>query len=79
LCLGTLSLQGIVLRARNARGADGLKAAIDLFRKSTGDTLDYWFDSDPIKAVLGFDSVVGNLASPYTPGSGYVVLHHVLG
>jgi phytoene dehydrogenase-like protein len=58
---------------------DGLKAAIDLFRKSAGDTLDHWFDSDPIKAVLGFDSVVGNLASPYTPGSGYVLLHHVFG
>jgi phytoene dehydrogenase-like protein len=58
---------------------DGLKASIDLFRKSAGDTLDHWFDSDPIKAVLGFDSVVGNLASPYTPGSAYVLLHHVFG
>ena len=57
----------------------GLKAAINLFRKSAGDTLDGWFDSDPIKAVLGFDSVVGNLASPYTPGSAYVLLHHVFG
>ena len=35
--------------------------------------------SDPIKAVLGFDAVVGNLASPYTPGSAYVLLHHVFG
>jgi phytoene dehydrogenase-like protein len=58
---------------------DGLKAAIDLFRKSAGDTLDHWFDSDPIKALLGLDSVVGNLASPYTPGSGYVLMHHVFG
>jgi phytoene dehydrogenase-like protein len=58
---------------------DGLKAAIELFRKSAGDILDHWFDSDPIKAVLGFDSVVGNLASPYTPGSGYVLLHHAFG
>jgi phytoene dehydrogenase-like protein len=59
--------------------AGGLKAAINLFHKSAGDTLDDWFDSDPIKAVLGFDSVVGNLASPYTPGSAYVLLHHVFG
>jgi phytoene dehydrogenase-like protein len=59
--------------------AGGLKAAINLFRKSAGETLDHWFDSDPIKAVLGFDSVVGNLASPYTPGSAYVLLHHVFG
>jgi phytoene dehydrogenase-like protein len=57
----------------------GLRAFIDLFRKSAGDTLDHWFDSDPIKAVLGFDSIVGNLASPYAPGSAYVLLHHVIG
>jgi len=59
--------------------ADGYKAAFELFRKSAGDTLDHWFDSDPIKAVLGFDSVVGNLASPYTAGSAYVLLHHMFG
>ena len=41
--------------------------------------LDRWFESDPIKAVLGFDAVVGNLASPYAPGSAYVLLHHVFG
>jgi phytoene dehydrogenase-like protein len=59
--------------------AEGLAAAFRLFRKSAGDLLDSWFESDPIKAVLGFDSVVGNLASPYTPGSAYVLLHHVFG
>jgi phytoene dehydrogenase-like protein len=58
---------------------EGLEAAFQLFRKSAGEMLDDWFDSDPIKAVLGFDAVVGNLASPYTPGSAYVLLHHVLG
>jgi phytoene dehydrogenase-like protein len=59
--------------------ADGLNAALQLFRKSAGRMLDDWFESDPIKAVLGFDAVVGNLASPYTPGSAYVLLHHVFG
>jgi phytoene dehydrogenase-like protein len=58
---------------------EGLKAAFQLFRKSAGDMLDDWFESDPIKAVLGFDAIVGNLASPYAPGSAYVLLHHVLG
>ena len=28
---------------------------------------------------FGFDAVVGNFASPYTPGSAYVLLHHVFG
>lgn len=50
-----------------------------LFSQSAGDWLDGWFESDPIKAVLGFDGVVGNYASPYTPGSAYVLLHHVFG
>src|SRR5262249_3682486 len=59
--------------------ADGLNAALQLFRKSARRMLDDWFESDPIKAVLGFDAVVGNLASPYTPGSAYVLLHHVFG
>jgi phytoene dehydrogenase-like protein len=58
---------------------DGLKAAIRLLRRSAADILDGWFASEPIKALLGFDAVVGNLASPYTPGSGYVLLHHVFG
>jgi phytoene dehydrogenase-like protein len=52
---------------------------LDLFTKSAGDYLDGWFESAPIKAVFGFDSVVGNYASPYSPGSAYVLLHHVFG
>ena len=50
-----------------------------LFASSAGDFLDGWFESAPIKAVLGFDSIVGNYASPYSPGSAYVLLHHVFG
>ena len=50
-----------------------------LFAQSAGDWLDGWFESDPIKAVLGFDGIVGNFASPYTPGSAYVLLHHCFG
>lgn len=52
---------------------------LDLFAKSAGDLLDDWFESEPLKAALGWDSVVGNFASPYTPGSAYVLLHHVFG
>ncbi|WP_417478516.1 phytoene desaturase family protein [Maricaulis sp.] len=52
---------------------------LDLFSKSAGDWLDNWFESEPIKALFGFDSIVGNYASPYTPGSAYVLLHHLFG
>jgi phytoene dehydrogenase-like protein len=50
-----------------------------LLSTSAGEYLDGWFESDPIKAVYGFDGIVGNYASPYTPGSAYVLLHHVFG
>lgn len=67
--------------ARRLGGLDqtGRRDVLDLFTKSAGDWLDGWFESDPIKALFGFDSVVGNYASPYTPGSAYVLLHHVFG
>jgi len=52
---------------------------VDLFTKSAHEVLDQWFESDYIKAVFAFDSVVGNYASPDTPGSAYVLLHHVFG
>jgi phytoene dehydrogenase-like protein len=66
---------------RRVAGLDltGRRDLLDLFAKSAGDWLDGWFESDPIKALFGFDSVVGNYASPYTPGSAYVLLHHVFG
>ena len=52
---------------------------LDLFLKSAGDFLDGWFESEPIKAVYGFDGIVGNYASPYAPGTAYVLLHHAFG
>jgi phytoene dehydrogenase-like protein len=82
---GLLSALPEMLRAgRLARrlGTLDLTAKRDLLAllgRSAGDYLDDWFESDPIKAVYGFDGIVGNYASPYTPGSGYVLLHHVLG
>ncbi|HVF34457.1 MAG TPA: NAD(P)/FAD-dependent oxidoreductase, partial [Candidatus Saccharimonadia bacterium] len=64
------------LRKLDMRGRRDL---LDLFAKSAGELLDHWFESEPLKAALGWDSVVGNFASPYTPGSAYVLLHHVFG
>lgn len=52
---------------------------LDICTKSAGDLLDAWFESAAIKACFGFDAVVGNFASPYTPGSAYGLLHHVFG
>ncbi|TAK49033.1 MAG: NAD(P)/FAD-dependent oxidoreductase [Xanthobacteraceae bacterium] len=52
---------------------------LDLFTRPAGEMLDEWFEADLVKALFGFDAVVGNYASPYTPGTAYVMLHHAFG
>ena len=52
---------------------------LEIFTRSAGELLGRWFESEPIKAVFGFDAVVGNYASPYHPGTAYVLLHHCFG
>lgn len=69
---------GLANRLRGL-GLEGERDLLTLFTASAGDYLDGWFESDPIKAAYGFDGVVGNYASPYTPGSAYVLLHHCFG
>src|SRR5262245_21140245 len=66
-------------RPLNALPIEAKRDVLDLFTLSAGDWLDRWFESGPIKACFGFDSVVGNFASPYSAGSAYVLLHHVFG
>ena len=78
-CQAVRELSKLTEIGRKLWQADGLEAAFQLFRRSAGDVLDSWFESDPIKAVLGFDAVIGNLASPYTAGSAYMLLHHAFG
>ncbi|HTL92087.1 MAG TPA: NAD(P)/FAD-dependent oxidoreductase [Steroidobacteraceae bacterium] len=52
---------------------------LKLFAASAGDYLEEWFESDPIKAVFGFDGIVGHYASPFSAGTAYVLLHHAFG
>lgn len=58
---------------------ENLRVLFDLFTKSAADYLDGWFDGALVKALFGFDAIVGNYASPYTPGTAYVLLHHAFG
>src|SRR5271165_2276305 len=52
---------------------------LDLFTRSAGEMLDERFENDLVKALFGFDAIVGNYASPYATGSAYVMLHHAFG
>ena len=55
------------------------RGLLDLFTRSAGEMLDDAFESDLVKALYGFDAIVGNYASPYAAGSAYVMLHHAFG
>jgi phytoene dehydrogenase-like protein len=52
---------------------------VDIFTQSVADFLAGYFEHDAVKAAFAFDGVVGNFASPYTPGSAYVLMHHAFG
>jgi phytoene dehydrogenase-like protein len=52
---------------------------VDFFTKSAADILERYFSHELVQALFGFDAVVGHYASPYAPGSAYVLLHHVFG
>ncbi|HWI85154.1 MAG TPA: NAD(P)/FAD-dependent oxidoreductase [Sphingomonas sp.] len=73
--LAALNQGGRLARMPIARQRD----LLDLFTKSARDFLNGWFESEAVKAAFGFDAIVGNYASPDTPGSAYVLLHHVFG
>jgi phytoene dehydrogenase-like protein len=77
-------LATLVSAVRQGRGLakldlSGQRDVLDLFTKSARTFLDGWFESEAVKAAFGFDAIVGNFASPDTPGSAYVLLHHVFG
>lgn len=76
LSLLAAATQGWALRTLSL---EAQRNVVEFFTKSARDFLDGWFESDELKAAFGFDAVVGNYASPDTPGSAYVLLHHVFG
>ena len=42
-------------------------------------TLESWFESEPLRSTLATDALIGAWAAPSTPGTGYVLFHHVMG
>jgi phytoene dehydrogenase-like protein len=58
---------------------DDKRLLLDLFTKSAADYLAGWFESEVVKGALAFDGIVGSYASPFTPGTAYVLLHHCFG
>jgi phytoene dehydrogenase-like protein len=59
-------------------GADGPRA-IEILTGAATTVLDRWFESDALKATLATDAIIGAMAAPSTPGTAYVLFHHVMG
>jgi phytoene dehydrogenase-like protein len=77
--LGTLLDAAKVGNRLRSFDLEGQRDLLELFTRSAGDVLEQWFESDPIKAILGFDGIVGTYDSPYAAATGYVLLHHCWG
>ncbi|HVP31073.1 MAG TPA: NAD(P)/FAD-dependent oxidoreductase [Myxococcota bacterium] len=41
--------------------------------------LEGWFESEPLRSTLATDALIGAFAAPSSPGTGYVLFHHVMG
>uniref|UniRef100_A0A2P2N2H4 Pyridine nucleotide-disulfide oxidoreductase domain-containing protein 2 n=1 Tax=Rhizophora mucronata TaxID=61149 RepID=A0A2P2N2H4_RHIMU len=67
------------LRHILAMGQKDIVDFVDLLLSPTAKVLNKWFESDIVKATLSTDATVGTMASIYMPGSGYILLHHVMG
>ena len=59
-------------------GRDG-PAALEILTGAARPILDRWFESEQLKVTLATDAIIGAMASPSMPGTGYVLLHHVMG
>jgi phytoene dehydrogenase-like protein len=73
LALGKLG--GRLMRMRPAE----IGQLARMFTSSARDVLDRWFESDELKLALATDGVIGTNGGPSSPGTAYVLLHHVMG
>ncbi len=65
---------------RTLRVEDTLRVSwLKLLTQSAADFLDHWFESEEVKVTLATDGVIGAAGGPRTPGTAYVLLHHVMG
>ena len=56
-----------------------MEEAIRVLTAPANHILDEWFESEQLKTTLATDAIIGAMASPATPGTGYVLFHHVMG
>ncbi len=52
---------------------------VRIFTQSVAEFLEPWFESEQLKVTLATDGVIGTNGGPRSPGTAYVLLHHVMG
>jgi phytoene dehydrogenase-like protein len=53
--------------------------ATRLMTMSIADLVARFFESDPVRAVMAINGLIGTWAGPHEPGTGYVAAHHSIG
>jgi phytoene dehydrogenase-like protein len=74
---GVKDMLALVWRNRTVGGK--VYRIVDLMTQSVDDFLSRWFESDTIKALLGYYASIGTFAGPRSPATAYVLMHHVMG
>ena len=67
------------LAASAWRARADLPRALALLVGPARPALEAWFESEPLRSTLATDAVIGAWAAPSSPGTGYVLFHHVMG
>ncbi len=68
----------LAARAALVLGRD-LPRAARLLLGPARELLEEYFEAEPLRVTLATDAVIGAFSSPSTPGTGYVLFHHVMG
>ncbi len=76
---GSLPDKLALYRLLTALSGDDGYAAVRLLSGSAGRYLRSWFRSEPLLATLATDAVIGAMAGPSSPSTGWLLLHHVMG
>ncbi|MBT6257943.1 MAG: NAD(P)/FAD-dependent oxidoreductase [Alphaproteobacteria bacterium] len=64
---------------RNRKIGNKMYRIVDMMTMSAYDFLSEWFEDDRIMAVIAYYASIGTFAGPKSPGSAYVIMHHVMG
>ena len=74
---GLTDIAGFVLQ--NRKSLKEFYGLYDIMTMSAYDFLSEWFESDVLKGVYAYYSGIGSFQGPKTPGSAYILLHHLMG